>query len=124
MPITKLRANAQVLSGSVDSTVVRDNSLITRDFAVFPGMASPMTTAKRDALVSPEQGTMVFNTDTGTLDVYYGTQWVSFLPASTITQWDGGAPDSIYQGDAIDGGAPDTTPETYGSSPVDGGTLS
>lgn len=122
MPITKLRGNTQIKAGTVDSTNVKDSSLITNDFSIFPNISTPLTTSQRDALTNVKVGTTILNTDEGTLDVWTGTLWVSFVATGTSTevQWDGGAPGSIYTGEAIDGGTPSTI---YENSPVDGGII-
>lgn len=102
MGITRIRANTQIKSGSVDSTNIKDKSLIPQDFATFPQQATPMTTVQRDAIANPPQGLQIYNTDSLTVDVYTGTGWVAQLTAVTVP-WDGGNADSSFD-QVIDGG--------------------
>jgi hypothetical protein len=52
-----------------------------------------LTTLERDALVSPAQGTEIYNTDTNELEVYNGSSWVGGSSGSVSLQlaYDGGA---------------------------------
>jgi len=45
-----------------------------------------LTTLERDALVSPAEGTEIYNTDTSELEVYNGISWVGSSGGSVSLQ--------------------------------------
>lgn len=103
MGITRIRANTQIKAGTIDSTNVKDRSLIPVDFAVYPQVAESMTTAQRDAIIEPATGLMIFNTDSQVLNYYGGDKWVAMVGTTGGSNIDGGSPDST-SGRIIDGG--------------------
>lgn len=79
------------VGGSVETTALLEISSTTKG-ALFPRM----TSTQRNAIATPASGLMVWNTDnSGTLDCYAFSQWLSvvFAPTSTtdnaITRFDG-----------------------------------
>ena len=59
-----------------------------------------LTTLERDALVSPAEGTEIYNTDTSTLEVYNGLSWVAAGGGSVSLQsaYDGGSTINMQAG--------------------------
>lgn len=49
------------------------------DFSDKGFLPPRLTTAQRDAILSPALGLMIFNTDCNTLNLYYGSGWSSVI---------------------------------------------
>lgn len=75
-------------TSSIDSTVIGANSpdegtftnmvakTLTFNDPLFAGLQlNSLTTAERDALVSPQEGMTIYNEDNGQIQVYNGTMW-------------------------------------------------
>jgi hypothetical protein len=61
--------------------------------STLKGMLIPrMTTAQRDAIASPDNGLMIYNTTTSTFFYYNGVAWIEIGGAA------GGGSGSIYSG--------------------------
>ena len=58
-----------------------DNSAMPDVKSTAKGFLPPrMTTAQRNAIASPAEGLVIYNTDEKTLYVYYGMAWKSMIP--------------------------------------------
>jgi hypothetical protein len=64
------------------------------------------------------KGDVYFNENTQSLFIYNGGTWIEFIP--TVAFENGGAPNSTYTGDYVDGGS--TQPTTFEYA-YDGGTF-
>lgn len=53
-----------------------------RTFAMVLQLKS---TGQRDAMIHPQQGLMIFNTDTGRINIYQGTQWEEVTMETTTS---------------------------------------
>ena len=92
MAITRIRGSAQIAAGTVNANNVLDRSLIPSDFSVWPLVPQNMTTAERDLLHNIIIGLTIFNTDTGSLEFWNGTEWISTNPAAKMVADENGDP--------------------------------
>jgi len=49
----------------------------------FPFALPLKTTAQRDSINKPQKGLMIFNIDTGRINVYTGNTWIEYLASTT-----------------------------------------
>lgn len=83
-------ANAQGV-GISESSIVPDPSAILELRSTARGLLVPrMNTAGRDAIASPAEGLVIFNTTTDEFNVYDGSSWASYFSFSGTTS--GGIP--------------------------------
>jgi len=55
----------------------------TIEARTFPMVLQLKTTGQRDAMIKPQKGLTIFNTDTGKVNIYNGHSWEEYLASTT-----------------------------------------
>lgn len=143
MPITKLRGNTQIKTGTIESPTIRNYTILPEDMApgtftgeMFADGSIPLTKLDTSAglTISPYVD-MQAVVEPSAPSLGYGRLYLGldkklhfvndegedyiFL-TQLVGILDGGAPDTDFGGALLDGGEPGTV---YTDPPVDGGTI-
>lgn len=88
----------------VGVTVQQPSAILQADSTTQGILPPRLTTAQRDAIVSPAQGLAIYNTTTLSLETYNGTSWISGSTSNIYTT-DGSIPNSVNRSVGIGTGA-------------------
>lgn len=89
LAVGQTRVNGLISSGSIAAgTTSADSKAILDLVSTTKGLLPPrMTTVQRDAISSPPQGLVIFNTTTNTLNQYNGSAWGAISGGANQNGW-------------------------------------